>query len=550
MTNLLLNVQNLQVTFKGSPSPVIKNVNLTIARQETIALVGESGGGKSLTALSIMQLLPLGARINKESNIYLEQKDLLDLPEVKMRKIRGRRIALIPQEPVSAFNPVMTIGEQVSEAVRLHVRKKGHTKYQTVIELLTSVGLPDPERCYYQYPLQLSGGMLQRVMIAMAVAAKPDLLIADEATTSLDVTVQAQILELLQRLKQETGMSILFITHDLALVKIMAQRIFIIKAGEIVEQSSVEQFFSGPKHPYSQELLANTLHRYNPLTANSLAQLAEVPISSTKQSIVSQKNPLLRVDHLKVYFPIQKGFFKRTVGWVKAVDGISFDLKGGKTLAIVGESGSGKTTVGKTILRLIQPSAGSIVFEGKNLSSISRRELHQVRKELQIIFQDPFSSMDPRMMVGEIIAEGIVALGLAESEQALQDKIDDLLKKVQLPIESKYRYPHEFSGGQRQRICIARALAVSPRLIVCDEPTSALDVSAQMNILQLLKTLQRELGLAYLFITHNLAVVGYLAHEVAVMHEGRIVEHGPVSQVLTSPQHAYTQSLLASAVFV
>ena len=544
MAELLLNIQNLRVNIKGSHQPLIKDINLTIERGESIALVGESGGGKSLTALAIMQLLPTVARIDSNSRILLGQQDLLDLPEVAMRKIRGRRIALISQEPMSAFNPVMTIGEQMGEVVRLHLHKRGKAEIRCVIELLESVGLSEPERCYHQYPFQLSGGMLQRVMIAMAITAKPDLLIADEATTSLDVTIQAQILDLLHKLRQETGMSILFITHDLALVKYMAQRIFIIKSGEIVEQSTVEQFFKEPQHPYSRELLQNTLHRYDPAMRKETSDILIDDMSQSSQKI------LLSVKQLKVHFPIHKGFFKRVVGSVKAVDDISFELKIGKTLAIVGESGSGKTTVGKAILQLIHANAGSILFDNKNLSELSWRELHKVRKDLQIIFQDPFSAMDPRMMVGEIIAEGMVALGLVKSEQDLQNRIDELLVQVQLPMNFKHRYPHEFSGGQRQRICIARALAVSPRLIVCDEPTSALDVTAQMNILQLLKRLQKELGLAYLFITHNLAVVGYLAHEVAVMHHGRIVEHGSVSQILTAPRHAYTQSLLNSAVFV
>ena len=573
----------------------VDGVDLAIGRGECFALVGESGCGKSMTALSILRLLPDVGRIAGGA-VRLDGQDLLALPEAAMRAVRGRRAAMIFQEPGTALNPVLTVGRQVAEVIERHTSLRGAAVRRRTLELLAAVGIPEPERRAGDYAFQLSGGLRQRAMIAAALAVDPEVLIADEPTTALDVTIQAQILELLGRLQRERGMALLLITHDLGIVAKMADRVAVMYAGEVVEVAPREAFFRAPQHPYSQKLfaalpgaqqagaLAQIPGQVPPLTTAfggcrfadrcefafercrrevpALLDLGEGRLARChlrERELAAPRPPaagagaartsaparaLLEVTGLEVHFPIRRGVFRRTVGHVKAVDGVTLAVGEGRTLALVGESGSGKTTVGKGILQLVRPTAGQVRYGGAELTGLSRGALRPYRRAMQIVFQDPYASLDPRMRVAEILAEGLRSLGVGADERERAARIDTLLEQVGLPAAAKSRYPHEFSGGQRQRIAIARALAVEPRLIVCDEPTSALDVSVQAQILNLLRSLQERLGLAYLFITHNLAVVEYLAHEVAVMTAGRIVEQGPAAQVLRSPTHPYTRALL------
>ncbi len=526
----LIEVKELCTWVDGSDGLMraVDGVSFGIARGETFVLLGESGSGKSMTALSVARLLPEAARVVSGS-VLLDGEDLLLLPESRMREVRGKRISLIFQEPGTSLNPVMTVGDQIGEVLRRHTALRGKAVRARAVELLAAVGLPDPTRQADAYPFQLSGGMKQRVMIAIAVACEPDLLIADEPTSALDVTIQAQVLKLLRELQARMGMSILLITHDFGVAAEMAHRIGVMQAGRIVETAPKEQFFRAPAHPYSRKL-------FDSLPGRLARGRAAIPADGS----------LLEVAGLTVRFPIRKGVFRRVVGHVKAVDGVALSVKTGQTLALVGESGSGKTTVGKAIVQLLPPTEGSICFEGVDLSSIGAHELRARRRDFQIIFQDPYSSLNPRMRVLDIVEEGMMALGVGDDRQSRAARVDAVLAQVGLDVEMKYRYPHEFSGGQRQRIAIARALAVEPKLIVCDEPTSALDVSVQAQILNLLQDLQRRLGIAYLFITHNMSVVEFLAHEVAVMYQGRIVEHGSADEVLGKPQHAYTRALLSA----
>jgi peptide/nickel transport system ATP-binding protein len=606
MTTPLLEVEGLRVHLGDPACPVraVEGVDFTLQRGEIFVLLGESGCGKSMTALSLLRLLPPSGRFVAGS-IRLDGQDLLQLPEHAMRAVRGRRIAMIFQEPQTALNPVMTVGAQIDEVLHCHRQLRGAMALRRAVELLDDVGIPDPERRYGEYPHQLSGGMKQRVLIAMALAGEPDLLIADEPTTALDVTIQAQVLEVLRRLKQKTGMAILLITHDLGVVAEMADRVAVMYAGHIVEQADRATFFRSPAHPYTRRLfdsvpnldkraaslavIAGTVppltqvfkgcrfesrcelrrdvcaqevpqwwvgegtqlvrcHLFNPAsTADKFSRRAapRMPAEAMIETSPDQ-TPLLTVRDLKVHFPIQRGLFRRTVGQVYAVDGVSLDIAPGRTLALVGESGCGKTTAGKAIVQLLPLTAGRVRFRGQELTEVEARRLRRLRSDIQFIFQDPYSAMNPRMMVGDIVAEGMVAQNIGASRQERMQRVDELLQQVGLTPEIKSRYPHEFSGGQRQRICIARALAVNPQLIICDEPTSALDVSVQAQILNLLKELQDRRGLSYLFITHNLAVVEYLAHHVAVMYLGRIVEHGSVEDVLKRPQHPYTRALLSA----
>jgi peptide/nickel transport system ATP-binding protein len=606
----LLHIKDLSTWLDSSSGTVraIDGISIEVARGETFAIVGESGCGKSMTALSVLRLLPEAGQIVGGS-VLLGGEDLLGLPEAAMRGVRGRRIAMIFQEPATSLNPVLTVGRQIAEVLERHTALRGAAQRRRMLELLQAVGIPDPARRLDEYSFQLSGGMKQRVMIAVALAAEPDLLIADEPTTALDVTIQAQVLDLLRGLQQASGMAILLITHDLGVVAQMAHKVAVMYAGQIIEVATREQFFRTPLHPYSRKLfqaLPGSERRGAELAVirgqvPSLATVfrgcrfaercdsawercfAEIPaLTATsdghqvrchlyrqeegERRTIDPTSPgaarlqaesgmgdsvlsgaaLLRVRGLKVHFPIRKGLLRRTVGRVKAVDGVSLDIAAGRTLALVGESGCGKTTAGKAILQLIRASAGSVQFAGEELTRLRGRGLRARRADFQLIFQDPYASLNPRMRVADILAEGMQALlvGDTSAERAL--RLDRMLTQVGLNAEAKLRYPHEFSGGQRQRVAIARALAVNPKLIVCDEPTSALDVSVQAQILNLLKQLQRDLGLAYLFITHNIAVVEYLAHEVAVMYLGRIVERGTVAAVLGSPQHPYTQALLSA----
>jgi ABC-type microcin C transport system duplicated ATPase subunit YejF len=533
VTTPLLEVENLRAGFRqgGDTSPAVDGISFHIRPGETFALVGESGSGKSVTALSVLRLLPLNGRIDGGS-VRLGGEDLLTLPELEMRRIRGRRIGIIFQDPQTSLNPVMSVGSQVGEVIKRHFRLNRHALEARTIELLGQVGLPEPERVRRAFPHQLSGGMRQRVMIAIALAGKPELLIADEPTTALDVTIQAQILALLKSLQRDFGMALWLITHDLGIVAEMADRIAVMQRGKIVEEADRERFFARPEHPYSRRLL------------ELLPRLEACRGMVSPPDDASPK--LLEVRGLKIYYPVRKGVLQRVVDYVKAVDGVSFGLARGRTLALVGESGCGKTTLGKGLLRLTEIHGGDVTFDGVASLPSSRKSLARVRAGMQIVFQDPFSSMNPRMLVGDVVAEGLLALGPRSTAEQRRARVEELLEAVGMPPDSRLRYPHEFSGGQRQRICIARALAVNPKLIVCDEPTSALDVSVQAQILALLTDLQRRFGLSYLFITHDLGVVAELAHEVAVMYRGRIIEHGPTDRVLLEPTHPYTRRLLAA----
>ncbi len=531
MDNILLKIDNLRISFKdqGQLKSVVAIENLTINKGECVALVGESGSGKTLAALAVMQLLPQAAMVSVASKILFNGENLLDVAELNMRKIRGSGIGMIFQDAMSALNPVFSIGQQILEVLRQQKKFKRAKGKKQALLLLQEVGIDEPLRCFASYPHQLSGGMRQRAMIAMALAGEPTLLIADEPTTALDVTLQAQILELINQLRIKRQMSVLFISHDLAVVSQVADRVVVIRQGSLIEENTVKNFFKNPQHTYSRDLLK------------------AIPTGIARQQVLSatETKSLLSVNNLKVYFPICKGLFKRAVDSVKALDGVDFNLVAGQTLALVGESGSGKTTVGKAILRLLPEAQGSISFQDKNINSLSKRLLLALRGDMQMIFQDPYSALDPRMLIMDSIAEGLWVQHLVKNRQQMMQQVDSLLRLVHLDPSMKWRYPHEFSGGQRQRICIARALALKPKLLILDEPTSALDVSLQIQILKLLEDLQKKLGLSYILITHNIAVVAYLAHYTAVMYRGKIVEQGATATVLENPQHSYTKKLLA-----
>ena len=523
----ILNVKRLGL--KVGSQELLKSVSFKIEQGEIFALVGESGSGKSLTSLAIMRLSPQAISVYS-GDIELNGKSLFSISEFEMQKIRGKSIAMIFQEPMTALNPVMTIGEQVAEVLELHLNLDSRVIKSRVVELFDEVALKEPEQRYDWYPHQLSGGQKQRVMIAMALACEPELLIADEPTTALDVTIQAQVLSLLKEIQKRRTLSILFITHDMGVVAQMADRIAVMRYGEILEEASRENFFDNPTHSYTKALLRDAL-----------------PSKESKREEL-EGDSLLDIRDLKVHFPIKKGLFQRTIGYVKAVDGVSISIPRGKTLALVGESGSGKSTIGQAILRLIDSTSGEISFGSVDITKLSQKEMMDYRRKIQIVFQDPYSALNPRMTIGETIREGMVSLKVGSSDKRVQDKkIKKLLIKVGLEADYIDRYPHEFSGGQRQRIGIARALAVEPQLIICDEPTSALDVSVRSQVLKLLKELQKESGLSYLFITHDLSIISTIAHRVAVMKDGKIVEQGEVDFVMKNPKNEYTQKLLKSA---
>ncbi|MGR8946836.1 MAG: ABC transporter ATP-binding protein [Gammaproteobacteria bacterium] len=534
MSGDLLEVNNLSVHFgpPDDPGKAVDEVSFSVKRGETVVLVGESGSGKSISALAILRLLPHAARV-PGGKITLSGIDILSVPEREMRDIRGSKVGMIFQEPQSSLNPVITIGKQIGEVLKCHKGITGAAQSKRVIELLNSVGISEPERRQHEFPHQFSGGMKQRVMIAIAMAGEPELMIADEPTTALDVTVQAQVLNLLKQQQAKNDMGILFITHDLAVAYQMADRIVVMRNGQVMETGERDSFYRNPQHAYSKQLFDALPSREKRDREGHSGDIAEL-------------KPVLTVHDLKVHFPIRKGFFKRVVGHVKAVDGIDLTVYRGSTTAIVGESGSGKTTMGKGILRLLPISGGNVTFRGEDLAAKSGREMRALRSDLQVVFQDPYASMNPRMMITDILQEGMIAQGIGTDRTTREQRVDELLQQVGLEPDFKYRYPHEFSGGQRQRICIARALAVDPEVIICDEPTSALDVSVQAQILQLLRDLQDRLGLTYIFITHNLSVVAYLAHYIAVMYQGEIVEQGKTDAILDSPQHPYTQKLLSA----
>ena len=525
---LLLEVKDLSVNFGTGDKAVraVRGVSFDIKRGETVALVGESGSGKSVTALSVLQLLAYPAASHPTGSIRFQGKELVGASTRELLSVRGNRISMIFQEPMTSLNPLHTIERQVNEVLILHKGLSREAARKRTLELLEQVGIPDAANRLDAYPHQLSGGQRQRVMIAMALANEPDLLIADEPTTALDVTIQAQILKLLKSLQARYGMALLFITHDLGIVRKMADRVCVMTKGQIVEQGPVDEVFDRPQHSYTQHLLSAE-PKGRPAAADPNAP------------------EILRLDDLKVHFPIRRGVMRRTVGHVKAVDGVSLALREGHTIGLVGESGSGKTTLGLALLRL-ERSEGGIQFDGRELQGLGQRELRPLRREMQIVFQDPFSSLSPRMSVGEIVGEGLEVHGIG-TKQERSTLIDQVLREVGLDPSSRERYPHEFSGGQRQRISIARALVLKPRLMVLDEPTSALDMSVQAQIVDLLRDLQQRHKLAYLFISHDLKVVRALADEVVVLRHGKVVERGPARQIFEAPQTPYTQALIAAA---
>jgi len=545
----LLTVNGLDVDVAGESgmTHAVKRLQLAISQRETFALVGESGCGKSMTALALLRLLPDAGRI-VGGQIDLDGEDLNRLPESAMRGVRGGRIGIIFQEPSTSLNPVMRVGDQIIETLTAHTPLRGAAARARAIDWLRRVGIPEPERRIDDYPFQFSGGQKQRVMIAIALAAEPVLLIADEPTTALDVTVQAQVLDLLANIQQEMGMAVLLITHDLAVVKNVAHHVALMRSGEIVESASAEEFFRAPRHPYAKQLfeaIPTFDKRGVPLTEQGRAVAAQQRQQAGPDRTAGV---VLDVQDLKVHYPVRKGPLRRIVSWVKAVDGVTFTLRAGETLALLGESGCGKTTTGKALLRLIDGAriSGRAMLQGQDLLTADRRQLQRLRQDIQIVFQDPYASLDPRMRIGEILDEGLASLKRGMSRQDREKHAAQLIERVGLPANTLTRYPHEFSGGQRQRIAIARALAVEPKVLICDEPTSALDVSVQAQILDLLRELQADLGIAYLFITHNFGVVEYLADRIAVMDKGRIVELGQAEPVLLAPRQEVTRRLLAA----
>ena len=523
----LIEVRDLAVEFVSGDQRqrVVEGVSFDIRKGETLALVGESGSGKSVTAHSILRLLPYPIASHPAGSISYAGQDLLHMSEAKLRGIRGNRIAMVFQEPMTSLNPLHSIEKQINEVLRLHKGLSGKAATARTLELLDLVGIPEPRKRLKAYPHELSGGQRQRVMIAMALANEPQLLIADEPTTALDVTVQLKILELLKDLQARLGMALLLISHDLNLVRRIAHRVCVMQRGKIVEQASCAELFRAPQHPYTQELLG----------AEPRGEPAANPPGAT----------MLSVEDLRVWFPIKKGLLRRTVDYVKAVDGINFSLPQGQTLGIVGESGSGKSTLGLAILRLIG-SQGAINFRGEALQGLSQHAIRPFRRQMQVVFQDPYGSLSPRMSVSQIVGEGLQIHGMgteAEQEQA----IIDALLEVGLDPATRHRYPHEFSGGQRQRIAIARALVLKPQLILLDEPTSALDRTVQRQVVELLRSLQSKYNLTYLFISHDLAVVRALSHQLMVVKQGQVIEQGPAEQIFAAPQQTYTRQLLEAA---
>ncbi|RWF80409.1 MAG: ABC transporter ATP-binding protein [Mesorhizobium sp.] len=525
----LLSVRDLSVAFaqEGRQSMAVDHISFDIAKGETVALVGESGSGKSVSALSVLKLLPYPAASHPSGKILFQGADLLATDEKALRRVRGNKITMIFQEPMTSLNPLHTIEQQIIEVLALHQGLGDRQAKARTLELLNEVGIREPEKRLDAYPHQLSGGQRQRVMIAMALANEPELLIADEPTTALDVTVQAQILELLAELKSRKGMSMLFITHDLGIVRKVADRVCVMTKGKIVETGPTKDIFANPQHTYTRHLLAAE-PKGKPPAANAAAK------------------PVMTGQDIKVWFPIKKGFFRRTVDNVKAVDGIDVTVRAGQTLGVVGESGSGKTTLGLALARMIS-STGTIKFNGRDIDELSFNAMRPLRRELQIVFQDPFGSLSPRMSVSEIIEEGLKIHEPKLSHDERDKRIVDVLAEVGLDPDTRNRYPHEFSGGQRQRIAIARAMVLNPRFVMLDEPTSALDMSVQAQVVDLLRSLQAKHDLAYLFISHDLKVIRALANDVIVMRNGRIVEAGPSEQIFERPQTDYTKALISAA---
>jgi microcin C transport system ATP-binding protein len=531
MSEALLKVSDLSVAFQqqgGKAAMAVDHVSFSIGKGETLALVGESGSGKSVSALSIMKLLPYPAASHPSGEIHFKGEELLHADESTLRRVRGNDITMIFQEPMTSLNPLHSVERQIGEILEIHQGLSGAAARRRIIELLTKVGIRDPETRLPDFPHQLSGGQRQRVMIAMALANSPDLLIADEPTTALDVTVQAQILKLLKDLQAETRMALLLITHDLGIVRHMADKVCVMQRGKIVEAGETETVFAHPQHAYTKMLLA--------------AEPKGKPPETDKTAPI-----VVKADKLKIWFPIKRGFFRRTVGHIKAVDGVDVTVRAGQTLGVVGESGSGKTTLGLALLRLIA-SEGPIAYAGTRIDGFNARAMRPLRKDMQIVFQDPYGSLSPRLSIQQIVEEGLIVQGKELSDEQRRDRVAQALEEVGLDPPAMDRYPHEFSGGQRQRIAIARALALEPKFIVLDEPTSALDMSVQAQIVDLLRKIQEVHNLAYLFISHDLRVVRALASEVVVMRNGLAVEYGATAQIFDAPRTDYTRALIAAAL--
>jgi len=577
MAELLLDVKNLVTEFRTENGSLraVDDVSFQVNKGEVIGIVGESGSGKSVTSLSIMRLIPNppGKIINGQINYYRDGKtpiDLVKIPDNEMRSYRGNEISMIFQEPMTSLNPVFTCGNQVMEAILLHQKVSKKEAEQKTLDLFHKVKLPNPERILHAYPHQLSGGQKQRVMIAMAMSCQPKILIADEPTTALDVTVQKTILELINDLSRETGMSTIFITHDLGVIAEIADRVVVMYKGKIVEQGTVLEIFSNPKHPYTKGLLAcrpplekrlsklpviadfmeekNGVISEKAADMNALVEAFVVSEVQTKRRYaeLQQHTPILQLKNIQTWFPTKTNLFGKTLEYVKAVDDVSFDVHEGETLGLVGESGCGKTTLGRTILRLIEPTGGKAIFDGKDIFNLDQKEMKLLREHMQIIFQDPYSSLNPRMTIGNAILEPMQVHSKYGNDAERKDKVIELLEKVNMKPEHFQRYPHEFSGGQRQRICIARALALSPKFIICDESVSALDVSVQAQVLNLLIQLREEFKFTYIFISHDLSVVKFMSDRMVVMNKGKIEEMGVADEIYNNPQQEYTKKLITA----
>jgi peptide/nickel transport system ATP-binding protein len=571
MPETVLQVNDLSIAFHGREGwqQAVRQVSLTLKRGETLGIVGESGSGKSVTSLAVMRLLPSGISRTDKGSIVFNGKsgeviEIHNLSEKEMLRVRGKKIAMIFQEPMTSLNPVMRCGRQLTEAVRLHLGYDKKKARDYVISLFSEVMLPDPERAYRAYPHQLSGGQKQRVMIAMAIACRPEILIADEPTTALDMTVQKAILRLLVTLQQKYNMSMIFISHDLGVISEIAGSVAVMQEGQIVEYGRVSEIFSKPEHPYTRGLIAcrpplNIRLRRLPVVSDytetkeeskEIRHLFSSAVTAEERRLnhlkLYKNDPLLKVENLSVHYPLPKPIFKKERSWFKAVDDVSFSVYRGETLGLAGESGCGKTTLGRAMLRLLEPTSGSITFKGTNIAALSRKELRMTRKNMQIIFQDPYSSLNPRITAGEAIIEPLLVHKIINNEKDGKPKVKDLLERVGLKPEHYHRYPHQFSGGQRQRICIARALALNPEFIICDESVSALDVSVQAQVLNLLNDLKTDYGFTFIFISHDLSVVRFMSDRIMVMKEGKIIESGEADALCDRPQKAYTRDLIAA----
>lgn len=578
MSNILLEIKNLVTEFKTEDEIVkaVNNISFTLNKGETIGIVGESGSGKSVTSLSVMRLIPNppGKISNGEIIFHSNTRgavDLLKLTEKEMRTFRGNEIAMIFQEPMTSLNPVFTCGDQVMEAIMLHQNLNKKEAKEKTIHLFKKVQLPRPETIFDTYPHQISGGQKQRVMIAMAMSCNPSILIADEPTTALDVTVQKTILDLMRQLQEENEMGIMFITHDLGVIAELADHVVVMYKGKIVEQGSVWDIFSNPQHPYTKGLLAcrpplgkrlsilptigdfmqedesgNMLELDKSIDEVISQYIVTREETEKKHEVLYKQQPILQVKNLKTYFPIRTGLFGKSSEYVKAVDDVSFDVYPGETLGLVGESGCGKTTLGRTVLRLVEPTDGEIIFKGESIVDLKGDRLREVRKHIQIIFQDPYSSLNPRITIGEAIMEPMQVHGIFKNDKERKDRVRELLHRINMHESHFYRYPHEFSGGQRQRICIARALALNPQFIICDESVSALDVSVQAQVLNLLNELRKDFNFTYIFISHDLSVVKFMSDRIVVMNKGKIEEMGDADKVYENPQKEYTQKLISA----